>query len=191
MKTQKEDRRIRITKLAIKESLIELMQGNPISKISVKMICEAADINRSTFYAHFQDQYDLLDKMQQEIILDIKDHIYALSFVGQTDNSISVLTQILDYVKDNAPLFKVLLSGNGDVSFQNELMYLGQQKMIAEINNEKRLDSRIMKYVEIYAMSGVVSIVYKWLVDGCIDETEKLAEMIFSLLLNGASSFYN
>ncbi len=191
MKTQKEDRRTRITKLAIKESLVELMQTNPISKISVKMICEAADINRSTFYAHFQDQYDLLDKIQQEIISDIKEHILALRFVGQTGNAISVFTQLLDYVKGNAPLFKVLLSGNGDISFQNELMYLGQQKMIAEISEEKRLDARITKYVEIYAISGVESIVYKWLVDGCIDETEKLAEMIFSLLLNGASSFYN
>ena len=54
----KEDRRIRITKKAIKESLIELLQEYPIAKISVKMICESADINRSTFYAHYNDQSD-------------------------------------------------------------------------------------------------------------------------------------
>ena len=49
MKAEKEDRRVRLTKQAIRESLIELMQEYPIAKISVKMICDTADINRSTF----------------------------------------------------------------------------------------------------------------------------------------------
>lgn len=190
MNTAKEDRRIRITKLAIKESLVELMQENPISKISVKMICDAADINRSTFYAYYQDQYDLLTKIEKEVITDIKEHVLPISFIEQSGNAITQFTQMLEYVKANAPLFKVLLSGNGDASFQNELMYLGQEKLIAELSDENQLDPRVMKYLELYAIAGVQSIVYKWVTDGCIDETDKLSEMIFSLLLTGARGFY-
>jgi hypothetical protein len=54
MKTGKTDRRVRLTKQIIKESLVELMRDHPIYRVSVKMLCEAADINRSTFYAHRQ-----------------------------------------------------------------------------------------------------------------------------------------
>ncbi|MEA5078693.1 MAG: TetR-like C-terminal domain-containing protein [Anaerolineaceae bacterium] len=190
MINSKEDRRIRITKLAIKESLVELMQTNPISKISVKMICDAADINRSTFYAHYQDQYDLLTKIEKEVITDIKEHVLPISFIEQSVTALSMFTQMLEYVKANAPLFKVLLSGNGDASFQNELMYLGQEKLIEELSDENQLDPRVMKYLELYAISGVESIVYKWVTDGCIDETDKLSEMIFTLLLTGARGFY-
>lgn len=190
MINSKEDRRIRITKLAIKESLVELMQTNPISKISVKMICDAGDINRSTFYAHYQDQYDLLTKIEKEVITDIKEHVLPISFIEQSVTALSMFTQMLEYVKANAPLFKVLLSGNGDASFQNELMYLGQEKLIEELSDENQLDPRVMKYLELYAISGVESIVYKWVTDGCIDETDKLSEMIFTLLLTGARGFY-
>ncbi|WP_286946022.1 TetR/AcrR family transcriptional regulator [Acetobacterium sp. UBA5834] len=44
---------------------MELMETRPISKISVKMICETADINRSTFYAHYADQYALLTQLEE------------------------------------------------------------------------------------------------------------------------------
>lgn len=190
MNNLKEDRRIRITKLAIKESLVELMQKDPISKISVKMICDAADINRSTFYAHYQDQFDLLTKIEKEIITDIKDHVFSINFVEHSVNSVTLFTQMLDYVKVNAPLFKVLLSGNGDASFQNELMYMGQEKLIAELSEENQLNPRLIKYLELYAISGVTSIVYQWVSDGCVDDTTQLSEMIYSLLLNGVKGFY-
>ncbi len=190
MKGLKEDRRIKITKMAIKESLIELMQSNPISKISVKTICEAADINRSTFYAHYCDQYDLLNQLQREIMSDIKAHVFSVRFMEQSGEAISVIIQVLEYVKARSPLFKALLSGNGDVTFQNEVMYMAQEKMLEEIREDSRLDGRVAKYIELFSISGVLSIVYKWLEDGCVDDTAVLAKMISGLLMMGISSFY-
>ena len=190
MQNQKEDRRIRITKLAIKESLIELMQEYPISKISVTMICDAADINRSTFYTHYTDPYDLLNQIQREVIDGIKEHVFSILFMEQAENAITVITKVLEYVKANAPLFKALLGGNGDVSFQDELMYLVQDKMIQEIREDRRLEPRVTKYVEIYAVSSARSILYKWLSDGCLDETGRMAEIIITLLTRGVNGLY-
>ena len=67
MKEEKKDRRIRYTKAALRQSLLELLEEKPLSGISVKAICERADINRSTFYDHYTDQYDLLHQLEQEI----------------------------------------------------------------------------------------------------------------------------
>ena len=55
------DRRIRYTKQAIKDSLFELMQETPVEKITVKQLCAAADINRATFYAHYDTLTALLE----------------------------------------------------------------------------------------------------------------------------------
>jgi AcrR family transcriptional regulator len=76
------NRRVRLTKQIIKESLIELMREYPISKISVKMLCEAADINRSTFYAHYTDTNDLLRHIQQEVISEVSEHVSQSAFSG-------------------------------------------------------------------------------------------------------------
>lgn len=46
------DRRKKYTRMVLKESLMELLKNKPISNITIKEICEEADINRSTFYSH-------------------------------------------------------------------------------------------------------------------------------------------
>ncbi|MBS9338544.1 TetR/AcrR family transcriptional regulator [Fructobacillus sp. M2-14] len=45
------------------ESASEAMGSIPFSKLSVKHICEEADVNRNTFYRHFDDKYQLLEVM--------------------------------------------------------------------------------------------------------------------------------
>ena len=71
METGKTDRRVQYTKRALTSALIDLMRENHISKISVKALCAAADVNRSTFYAHFRNQYDLLAYIEAEENADV------------------------------------------------------------------------------------------------------------------------
>ena len=66
MEPKRDDRRTQYSKRVIKESLFELMQEKPINKITVKELCERADVNRSTFYAYYTDIYDLDRKIIKE-----------------------------------------------------------------------------------------------------------------------------
>lgn len=185
MEQKKEDRRIRITKLAIRESLIELMQRLPISKISVKLICEAADINRSTFYAHYADQYDLLDKIQREVLAGINEYLSSTRFMDDSEDAVSVIAQILAFARPNAPLLRVLLSEHGDSTFQSELMYLAQQKTIAELRGNTRLPPDIIGYLERFSITGVLAIIRGWLANDCADEPVFLATLIIKLVRQG------
>ena len=60
------DRRIKRTRQVIYESFISLILEKEFSQISIKDITNQANISRSTFYSHYQDKYDLLDKIIQE-----------------------------------------------------------------------------------------------------------------------------
>lgn len=53
---------------AIRQSFIDLLKVKKFDRISVKMIIDKAAINRSTFYAHFLDKYDLMDQLQEELL---------------------------------------------------------------------------------------------------------------------------
>ena len=64
----KESRKTRYTRMALEDSLIELMTKKPISKITIKELCENADINRTTFYSHYSDQYDLLRQIEDDAL---------------------------------------------------------------------------------------------------------------------------
>ena len=52
----KESRRVTMTKMLLKTALIELMQEKPFQQITIKELCEQADLNRTTFYLHSADQ---------------------------------------------------------------------------------------------------------------------------------------
>ena len=61
------DLRIEKTERGIKNAFIELRSRKPLEKITVKELCESARINKSTFYAHYKDIYDLSDAMEEEL----------------------------------------------------------------------------------------------------------------------------
>ena len=58
--TEKMDRRVRKTKAQLREGLARLMQKKSIKEISVKELVEEVDFNRSTFYLHYTDIYQML-----------------------------------------------------------------------------------------------------------------------------------
>lgn len=61
------DRRVRKTQSAIKKAFIQLLKQKDLDHITIHDITEAADINRGTFYLHYEDKYDLLEKMEMNM----------------------------------------------------------------------------------------------------------------------------
>lgn len=62
------DIRIQKTQRAIKDAFLALRSQKPVEKITVKELCQRAQINKSTFYAHYEDIYALSDAMQADTI---------------------------------------------------------------------------------------------------------------------------
>ena len=83
------DLRIEKTERGIKNAFIELRSRKPLEKITVKELCESARINKSTFYAHYKDIYDLSDAMEEEVVQSIANSIqhpeYLLEHPGTSD----------------------------------------------------------------------------------------------------------
>ena len=102
------DRRIRYTRYALQNALIVCMQQKPFNRITVREICETADINRSTFYMHYKDIYELLDEIEEQVYQEI-DAIFS-----KESPSIHNMEQLLDYVQTHKTLLECLLQqGSG------------------------------------------------------------------------------
>ena len=63
----KESRKTRYTKHALKEAMSELLKEKKVSEISIRELCALSDLNRSTFYAHYEDIYSLFSEMEDEM----------------------------------------------------------------------------------------------------------------------------
>ena len=61
------DRRKEYTKRVIRESVFKLLKKKRLSDITVKEICEDADVNRATFYRNYLDIFDLYEKIEEDL----------------------------------------------------------------------------------------------------------------------------
>lgn len=91
------DRRKKYTRMVLKESLMELLKNKPISNITIKEICEEADINRSTFYSHYSSQYDLLNAIEEEFIEDMVSTLNQYNF-SKEEEALKMTEKILEYI---------------------------------------------------------------------------------------------
>ena len=67
------DRRIRKTRAALKGALANLMLVKQVKDISVRELTDLADVNRGTFYLHYKDVFDLLEKTEDDILEEFKE----------------------------------------------------------------------------------------------------------------------
>ncbi len=182
MAGEKIDRRVKYTKMVLEESFITLMEKKDISKITIKEICEKADINRSTFYAHYSDQYDLLRKIENKFLADIQ--AYLENFDKKYTEDILLITEkIFQYIRKNARICRLLLSERGDFTFQKKIMKLVYDLIISEITGDNKITKEDAEYVYSFTVSGCVGFVQKWLDDGMKKSPRYMAEIIVNLIL--------
>ncbi len=181
MKSDKVDRRVKYTRMVLKESFITLLEKKDISQISIKEICEDADINRATFYAHYNDQYDFLKKIEDEILENINAHLIELGQKNNDMGAILLAEKIFEYIKENARICKLLMSERGDFTFQKQVMMLVYDIIITNLTDNNKITKEDAEYVYSFTITGCVGIVQKWLDDDMKKSPRFMAEMVVKL----------
>ena len=185
---KKIDRRVRYTKMVLRESLSKLLKENPIEKITVKQICEDADINRGTFYSHYSDQFDLYDHIVEELI---EGGFECLgNFMVQTDEELNQrLISVFEYIKDNGELIKTLISKG--VEYRVEKQIRDIVKNIYLSKNTSDIDIDYINCAYSFIAAGAISLVRQWLNSDTSKSPEEMAVFSRKLVSKGFSSLFN
>ncbi len=190
MQEKKVDRRVKYTKQALKMSLIEALQQKPIEKITVKEICEGADVNRGTFYSHYTDQIDLYDDVVYEVIqngIELTDGI--LDVHERFHNKVNMVVAIYRYVKENADLIRALLNNISIFGFNkytdkfNEVVH---KVYLDEIKQEVE-DHAFVDMVYQYVAAANLTLIQYWLNTGMKETEEEMAILAMKLTGKGLS----
>ncbi|MDF2822372.1 MAG: transcriptional regulator, TetR family [Clostridiales bacterium] len=181
MRSNNDDRRIKYTKMVLKESLINLLEKKDISQISIKEICEVADINRSTFYSHYSDQYDLLKRIENELLDNIDAHLKELDVKSDNMSAVILAENIFEYIKENAKLCKLLMSERGNFGFQKRVMMLVYDRIVTNITENNKISKEDAEYIYSFTITGCVGIVQKWLDEDLKKSPRFMADMVINL----------
>ena len=185
----KSDRRVKYTKLMLKESLMGLLEKKPISKITIKEICENADINRCTFYSYYKDQYDLLEQIEDELICEINTMLSNYNYKQDATEAVQMMEQIFQYIAENSGFCRILLSEQGDVHFQKRVMVIAQRQHVIEWTTQRDMDAETAEYLYLFAVNGSIGMVQNWLKNGMNLSNRKMAEMIIKMTNQGLAAF--
>ncbi|SDH82657.1 Transcriptional regulator C-terminal region [Pseudobutyrivibrio sp. 49] len=170
----KNNRRTLVTKRILKESLLSLMAEKPITKISIKEICDLSEMSRSTFYLHYQDQFELLKDIENEVL---DKSFEALEDLGGDFNTIESIENFLNYVKSNKETFGVLLCQSDTIDFQNAII-----EKIANHVKESVPDFNQMKsdkYIFVFIMNGSLNVLRTWIMNDFDMAVPEMASLIF------------
>ncbi|MCK9198696.1 MAG: TetR/AcrR family transcriptional regulator [Bacilli bacterium] len=190
MTSEKLDRRVKYTKKVLKESLVEILEKKNIDKITIKEICEKADINRSTFYTHYYDQYDLLHQIENEVIQGINEHLDNYYFKSNRElESYETLKGIFDYIVENSKVCKVLLGENGIIELQKKILMIVQEQIIRKWQKETSLNNETAEYLLLFSVNGSIGIVQKWIQSGMKKPSDEIAKMILTITSKGLSAY--
>jgi AcrR family transcriptional regulator len=176
---KKENRKIRYSKMVIRDSLMELMKTKSILSISVKDICDLADISRSTFYDHYKDQYELLRQIEEEILVYFDDMLSRYKDKHSKPETTRMLEEMLTYVTNNSNTIQVMLGENGNIAFQKKLVYhFIMHDDIRKYFSESQPDDEVKTYYSVFVVHGAIGLLQHWLKNDMAIPVHQLAKML-------------
>lgn len=191
------DLRVFRTKQAIRDALVELIEEKGFEAMTVKDITTRATINRGTFYAHYQDKYDLMAKCEEEIMVRLS------KLVKKTVPSVTaelrqsppprlaiypLVVAIFEFLNEHSRFMKAALGPKGDMTFQTKFKDFFRETMLGKspdvlINEEECLVPP--KYFTTYVGSAHIGVVQQWLESGRQESPEEMARILTTILVHG------
>ncbi len=181
------------TAVKMDRALIELLEKKNFEYISIKEICAAAGVNRSTFYLHYENTADLLKETTQYITdsflsyfsddmqsiayrfedCDLKDLVFVTP---------EYLSPYLTFIKENQHIFKTSIRHLGSMNFDS--IY---NKMFKYIFNPvlDRFDfpEKDRIYILKFYLVGITAVVMEWLENDCAEEIDDIIRIIIDCVV--------
>lgn len=190
-KSGQENRSVRNTKRRLREGLLRLLEEKPINEISVKELTELVDVNRGTFYFHYQDIYDLLRDMEQDFFENFDRTLSGNAPMLGEDGfplldakGAPYLHAIFSFIDDNRSFCRIMLSPHGDMQF----VELVKERIDRQCRFFWQLlapgaDEAQSGIYNAFLINGLIGLIREWVNDRRDLTVESISELTATLIL--------
>ena len=187
MKNLKLDQRVRYTRMVLRQSLMELLKQKPLKDVTVKELCERAQINRATFYSHYRDCYDLLHQIEDEVLDALFQTIQTSSKQEETKEVPNlVYLSTFRFFANNRDICEMLLGEHSDQEFLDRLLEVGKA-CCEELwkQHYQFFDPGQTESLYNFFASGCIGLLRQWIDGGMKEPPEEIALLVERLILGG------
>lgn len=180
------DARARYTRRVIEETFLSIVKEKPVAKITVTELCQCAQINRATFYKHYQDVPDLLEHLIEQVLKQLQafldNHPYQHLEV--------MIQEVLRYMQSEGDRYFTLGSDNADPNLPIktfQMFYQSAYPILEKALPDLNQDEKQMLYY--YLSQGCGGVLSYWLRSGMRKEPEQVAEFIMDASISTVRGF--
>ncbi|MBR3589235.1 MAG: TetR/AcrR family transcriptional regulator [Clostridia bacterium] len=183
-------------------ALISLLKNKTFEYITIRELCEKAEVNRSTFYLHYSNMKELLDETTRYLLdnflsyfsSDTKTPIYNITTCENKDLIFicdKYLKPYLTYIKENKEVFSTAVSRMNSFGFEKVYRDLFNN-IFNPILDRFHYPAEYRKYVMMYYLNGLNAIISEWLKEDCSRTIEEISEIITKCIfgLNKECGYY-
>ncbi|MDD6195659.1 MAG: TetR/AcrR family transcriptional regulator [[Clostridium] aminophilum] len=189
------DRRIRKTRKALRECLIQLMRTKRLQDITVREISEMADINRGTFYLHYKDVYDLAEKIEDDFAEEFDRILEQHSALELSEKPSLLFNELYPFIKRNSDLISVMIGENGNINFENRMKDIirdrALRKWLSDRYSADYTANGILKAFSSYIVSGCIGLVEYWIKNGMQETPSEMSSLTEEFITKGIRVLQN
>ena len=170
----KPDRRSIKSEKAIQKAFIEMLQSEGFDAITIKALTEQADISRKTFYLHYLDKFDLLNKMVDERMVELAELCERKKDKGFVEGTVLWFC----YFEEHKAFFKALFATESTIAFRYRL----QAFIMAQLNDKLSDAADHNEVLCKFMATAVLGVLESYVLDEFKADIKEIAEQVGVLL---------
>ena len=171
------DLRVIKTKASLQEALINLLQEKELDKISISELCKKANVNRGTFYLHYQDIAELFEEYFHDMTEDLRIAYYEPYLLThyKIENLNSDMIRIFHHVKKYKQFYKIVFNRKTPMMYYYQLFEIIRNYIIDSISE---LNLEYKEYTASYQANAIIGLVIQWVQHDFIESPEQMNEIL-------------
>lgn len=162
---KKEDMRVIKTKKNLYDGLLKIMKDKTFEEIKVTDICRISSTNRSTFYDHFNDKYELLSSLIKDLENNLVTKLKTNTNIETPkDFYIKMIELLLEHISENISIYFSIIKINGN-SVASDMMF---DTLVKDVKNHIEDNSNYTKIIPseiitVFYVSAVIKVCIKYI----------------------------
>lgn len=171
------------------DAYIKLLETYSANKITVTKIVEVADLNRSTFYAHFTNPSDVFAAIEEDLMNQFMTLLDQVQLEHILEQPLPLVTEIANFVNSNRELYVKLINNNRESTFLEKLKELFIEQMMSDKETLRRFSDRKTLDINLrFLAGGYIEILRDWFMGNQDLQIDELSEIISKIITDGLRS---
>jgi AcrR family transcriptional regulator len=174
----------------IRQAFVDLMQEKNLDKITVTDIITHADINRGTFYAHYQDTRAVIEQIENEIIEKMLEFLGEFRYKNFFQNPLPLLLKISRWLEEDLEFYRILINSSGSEQFLVKLKnaFVKHMETDSDIPEHIKKTSEFLIRIHFFA-GGIINLFQVWFRDEMDNSLNEISLEVSKIITSNSELF--